>query len=104
MRSQGKEMKLECDENGDFVLDPAVLTEKLGVDPERLRRGMRLGLVTSKVEVGTGSDDGTWRLTVRSGNTVWRAIIDSDHEVVAEEAFRLESTPPAAYSVPERVI
>ncbi len=91
-------MKLECDGNGDFVLDPAVLTEKLRVDPDRLRRSMRLGLVTSKVEVGTGGDEGTWRLTVRSGNAVWRAIIDSDYEVVGEEAFRLDATPPPAPS------
>ena len=90
-------MKLECDGNGDFVLDPAVLTEKLRVDPDRLRRIMCLGLV-SKVEVGTGSDEGTWRLTVRSGNAVWRAIIDSDYEVVGEEAFRLDATPPPAPS------
>ena len=87
-------MKLERDGNGDFVLDPAVLTEKLRVDPDRLRRSMRLGLVTSKVEVGTGSDDGTWRLTVRSGNAVWRAIVDGNHEVVGEEAFRLDAMPP----------
>ena len=52
-------MKLGRDGNGDFVLDPAVLTKKLRVDPDRLRRSMRLGLVTSKVKVGTGCDEGT---------------------------------------------
>lgn len=89
-------MKLECDGNGDFFVDPAFLANRLSIDPGRLRRNMRLGLVTSRVETGTGADEGTWRLTVRCGNAVWRAVIGSGSEMLGEETIGLGSKPPVS--------
>ena len=45
-------MCIEQDQRGDSVLDTTALAEKLSIPPEYLRRRMRLGLVTSRVEVG----------------------------------------------------
>jgi hypothetical protein len=87
-------MKLERDENGDFVIDPSVLTERLSVDAERFRRHMRMGLVTSVVESGTGDDEGCQRLTVRYGNAAWRAIIDADRNVLSEEVVAIGKPRP----------
>lgn len=82
-------MKLECDGKGDFVVDHCLLTVKLAISSEELRRRMRLGLVTSVVEAGLGSDEGLRRLTIRCGNAVWRAIVDAQQNVVSEETFSL---------------
>jgi Family of unknown function (DUF6522) len=45
-------MCIEQDQRSDDVLDATALAEKLSISPEYLRRRMRLGLVTSRVEAG----------------------------------------------------
>jgi hypothetical protein len=45
-------MCVEQDQCGDDVLDATALAEKWPIPPEYLRRRMRLGLVTSRVEAG----------------------------------------------------
>ena len=78
-------MRIERDQCGDFLLEPAALAEKLSIPPEDLRRRMRLGLVTSLVEAGEGADAGQRRLTVRCGAAVWRAVVDANDLILAEE-------------------
>jgi hypothetical protein len=78
-------MRIERDSRGDFVLDPDELAAKLGVSATELRRCMKVGLVTSLVETGQGEDAGLYRLTVRCGGAVWRAIVDVDGSVIREE-------------------
>jgi len=78
-------MRIERDGRGDYVLDAFVLAEKLSIPPQDLRRHMRLGLVTSLVEVGEGADAGLRRLTIRCGAAVWRAVIDADGQILTEE-------------------
>ena len=82
-------MKLERDPKGDFFIDPSMLADRLAMDAGDLRRRMRLGLVTSIVEAGDGDDLGNQRLTLRSGNTVWRIIVDAELNIVSEEVFKL---------------
>ncbi|KQZ82835.1 hypothetical protein ASD64_07780 [Mesorhizobium sp. Root157] len=82
-------MKLERDADGDFFVDPALLAERLRLTTSELQRMMRLGLVTSTVEAGTGPDEGQQRLTVRRGNFVWRAVINAEQQIVSEEALDL---------------
>src|SRR4051812_50018513 len=78
-------MRIERDHRGDYVLDPTVLAEKLSIPPQDLRRNMRLGLVTSLVEIGEGADAGLRRLTIRCGAAGWRAVIDADDQILQEE-------------------
>lgn len=82
-------MTLECDERGDFVLDPALLGARLSLSEHELRRRMRLGQVTSQVEIGIGNDEGCRRLTVRTGRSVWRAVVDAANNLVSEERLDL---------------
>lgn len=82
-------MKLERDAGGDYVLDPAVLTQKLSVPEDELRQLMRLGQVTSVVEDGRGEDAGRQRLSVRCGDMVWRVVVDAQLNVVSEECIDL---------------
>ena len=82
-------MKLEPDQTGDYVLEPAFLAQRLSIEVNELQRRMRLGLVTSRVECGIDGDKGRKRLTVRNRNSVWRAIVDADNRIVCEESFEL---------------
>lgn len=88
-------MKLERDADGNFFIDPAMLAQKLCLTANELQRMMRLGLVTSTVEAGVGSDEGQQRLTVRRGNFIWRAVIDAEHHIVSEEALDLRKLAEA---------
>ncbi len=89
-------MRLELDQTGDYVLDPAFLALRLSVEASELRRRMRLGLVTSIVERGVDSDEGRKRLTVRNGHSVWRGIVDADNCIVSEESINLRQSPALA--------
>lgn len=82
-------MTLECETGGNLIVDPALLSARLALGVEELQRRMRLGLVTSLIEDGVEADDGRRRLTVRSGNRIWRAIVDAQHELVSEEILDL---------------
>lgn len=86
-------MQFETDSKGDFIVDPSLLADRLGLGAEELRRRMRLGQVTSTVEKGAGQDEGRRRLTVRCGNSIWRAIVDAERIVLSEEAFTLGRQP-----------
>lgn len=71
--------------DGDFTVDAEALAARFGLPVERLRSQMRRALVSSTVETGQGPDGGTWRLTVRNGNRFWRAVVDAEGRVQAEE-------------------
>ncbi len=77
-------MRISRDEQGDPVLDPDVLATKLSMSVQTLRRRMRLGLVTSLVEKGEQEHAGLWRITVRCGPHSWRAVLDSEGQVIDE--------------------
>ncbi|ODR92810.1 DUF6522 family protein [Sinorhizobium alkalisoli] len=78
-------MKVERTQNGDLIVDPTELANRFGISMDDLRRYFRKGLVTSMVERGEGNHAGTCRLSVKLGNRVWRAIVNSECRVVSEE-------------------
>jgi hypothetical protein len=86
-------MRLNRDAVGDFVLDSAFLAERLGTDLEALRRGMRLGQVTSRVEQGNGKDSGRIRITVRAPQAAWQAILDQTGEILSEKVVTAQDQP-----------
>lgn len=86
-------MQLECSESGDLIVDAELLSARLCLTVTELQRRMRIGLVTSLVESGTGDDDGMRRITVRCGRTAWRATVDGGNNVTSEELLNLGETP-----------
>lgn len=86
-------MRLESNEKGDLFVDPDFLSERFRLSPQELRRRMRIGLVTSLVEAGTGEDAGHRRITVRCGATAWRAIVDAGNTITSEELVSLAAAP-----------
>jgi hypothetical protein len=87
------ETKLERDDGGDFLLDPALLAERFAISAERFRRLVRTGQVKSSVEQGCGEDEGRQRLTVRCGNRAWTAIVDAGGNVMSEKLRVLRHAP-----------
>src|SRR5690606_178899 len=82
-------VKLERDATGDILIDPLLLSGRLYMSENRLRRLQGIGRVTSLVEAGSGEDEGLTRVTVRCGSCIWRAIVDADLNVVSEESVNL---------------
>ena len=78
-------------EAGQLIIDPDYLAPKLGLDPDRLRAGLRNGEIVRRIETGRGADAGRARVTVRSASRSWAAEILPDGS-----AF--EVPPPGALS------
>jgi hypothetical protein len=85
-------MKIEHEQDGDVTLDPDELAREFNLSPAQFRRYLRQGMVTSRIERGEGEDLGKARITVRIGNRVWQAIVDS-HSVVHRDRKVLGGTP-----------
>ena len=75
---------------GPFVLDAAFVAQRFGMTLDRMRVLMDRRMVVSRVEEGVGEDAGRWRLTLRSGNRVWRGVFTTDGRL-CEETFGLAS-------------
>lgn len=78
-------------ETGQLMIDPDYLAPKLGLDPDRLRAGLRSGEIVSRTETGCDADAGKMRVTVRSASRSWAAELRPDGS-----AF--EVPPPRALS------
>lgn len=77
-------MHIECDPNGDFILESGEIAARFGLSRDDFRLRIRQGLVTSTVERGEAEDIGTSRLSVRLGNRLWRAVLNGEGEVQNE--------------------
>lgn len=73
------------DASGDFTLDAAIVAQGFGWSLDELRTHMRRGHVTSRVERGEGEDEGRWRLSLRCGNRLWRAVVTQDGVMIEHE-------------------
>jgi Fe-S cluster biogenesis protein NfuA len=76
-------------EDGQIIIDPEYLAQKLGMKPDTLRAGMRNGDIVSSSETGTEDHAGKTRITVRTPVRAWAA------EVFADGTAR-EAPPPRA--------
>ncbi|MDP4026696.1 DUF6522 family protein [Methylobacterium sp. NEAU 140] len=78
---------LNIDPSGNWLVDPSELAERLGVAASDLRRQMSCGQVTSRIEVGSGEDDGRSRVTIRLPKKVWRGVFDQGGALIGEETW-----------------
>jgi hypothetical protein len=87
-------LTLARDAEGEFVLPADLLAERFGWPTQTLHDYMRRGLVASRVERGEGEDEGRWRLSVRCGNRRWRAVVEADGTVGAQQVDVLSAQAP----------
>jgi hypothetical protein len=78
-------IRIISEKPGDFTIDAEVLAERFTLSTAELRDLMARNLVHSTVELGEGEDAGNWRLTLRCGNRMWRAIVTADGTLQHEE-------------------
>lgn len=83
-------MLVERTSNGDFIVASSEIAERFGLSLSEFRRYMQLGSVTSSVEVGSATHEGTTRLSLRFGNRYWRAVLNGEDEVQQEETGFLQ--------------
>ncbi len=77
-------MRFARDGDGNIILDPAELAAKFALNADDFRSRMQRRLVLSMVETGVGDDEGKIRLSLRLGNRLWRAVLDSEGHVTNE--------------------
>ena len=92
--TEERPLTLARDAEGEFVLPADLLAERFGWPTQTLRDYMRRGLVASRVERGEGEDEGRWRLSVRCGNRRWRAVVEADGTVGAQQVDVLSAQAP----------
>jgi hypothetical protein len=70
-----------------FVVDAGLLAEAFRLSPAEVRALMRAGRITSRCEVGTGTDAGRWRLSFYHGERVCRITVDAEGAVIGRATF-----------------
>jgi hypothetical protein len=78
-------LRFERDRDGSWLIDPDDLARHLGLSSGYLQRQMSLGRVTSRVEAGSGEDEGRHRVTVRLAAVAWQGIFDVGGRLVSEQ-------------------
>ena len=76
-------LSIEIGHDG-FVLDASALADRFGLSAETMRSLMNRQLMRGMVEKGEGADAGTWRLSMRYGNRLWRAVLTENGELREE--------------------
>lgn len=61
-----------------ITVDPEYLAPRLGLTPEALRQGLRMGDVVGVTEIGAGVDAGKSRIILRSATRAWAAEVFTD--------------------------
>lgn len=80
-------MRLTFGHQGDWVVDPRELAERLGVSAEDLKRFDRHGYVDARIKDGRGEDAGRKHVTVRLLGSGWRGTFAHDGTLISEDQW-----------------
>lgn len=89
-----------CDAQGDIVLEAGAIARRFQLTADEFRRRMAAGLIAGRVETGEGADLGRRRLSIRSGNRKWQAVLDAEGRIESERMTFVR--PQAAAQAGER--
>ncbi|MCJ2142102.1 DUF6522 family protein [Methylobacterium sp. E-066] len=84
-------MRLDLDEDGGWLITPAELAHKFGLEEWVLRRQAALGCVESRIARGYGRYKGRSRVTIIVGKLGWQGTFAASGELLTE--FRWEPQP-----------
>lgn len=87
--------------SGECTVSAEAISSRFGWSARIFQSMMRRGLISAIVERGQGVDAGTWRVSVRSGNRRWIAVIASDGTLVTEK-MRVVRAKSLGTAVPHR--
>lgn len=83
--TEGIPMHLERNTRGDWFLDPEQLASQFGAGPGQFRHDIRLGLVSSRIEIDRDEDQSNIRVTVRFQKRTWRGVFDEHGSLIRDE-------------------
>ena len=86
-------MRLDLDEQGGWLIRPAELARRLGVEEWFLQKLATLDRIDSRLDRGYGRDEGRSRVTMIVDKFGWQGIFGPDGELLAE--FRWKPRPSA---------
>ncbi|MER2249506.1 DUF6522 family protein [Methylorubrum podarium] len=89
-------MRFDCDSEGAWIVDPEDLARKLGMTSAHLKSQERRGLVGSRVETGSGADQGRSRVTVTTEYSGWQGLFDVGGALIGERFLVPEDCDVAA--------
>lgn len=84
---------IERDGEG-FVVPAGLLAEAFGLSEEEVRAQMHAEKITSLSEVGTGADEGRWRLSFYFGNRACGLVVDGNGTVLKRIGFPAPAPRP----------
>jgi hypothetical protein len=86
-------VRLDLDRHGGWLIKPAELARRLGVNEWTLRRLAKLHRIDSRLDRGYGRDAGRSRVTITVDKFGWEGIFGPDGYLLAE--CRWEPQPSA---------
>lgn len=93
-------MRFDRDSEGAWIVDPEDLALKLGMTSAHLQSQERRGLVGSRVEIGSGSDEGRSRVTVTTEYSGWQKLFHAGGALIGERFFEPAGADAVAPTVP----
>lgn len=88
--------RIDIGADGGFVVPAEVLGSAFAMDPADVPVAMRAGLITSRLEQGHDSDEGTFRLTFYHRTQALRLIVDAQGHILKRTRFPVRPRPPSA--------
>ena len=86
-------MRLDLDKQGGWLIKPADLARRLGVEEWILRRQAALDRIDSRLDRGYGRDEGRSRVTITGDSFGWQGIFGPDGQLLTD--FHWEPQPSA---------
>lgn len=87
--------RIETNADG-FVIDAVLLAEAFKLPVTDIQNLMRAGDITSRSEVGAGTDAGRNRLTFHYRNKAVRFVIDPSGTILSQSSFPISNRAPKA--------
>jgi hypothetical protein len=90
---EDQRMRLDLDKQGGWLIKPAELARRLGIEEWALRKQAALDRIDSRLDRGYGRDEGRSRVTIIVDKFGWQGIVSPDGYLLAE--FSWEPQPSA---------
>lgn len=88
-------------ENGNVEVDASVIAAGLQITPALVQSQLREGHITSRLERGTDTDEGTYRLTFTFGRLQLQLVVDEAGRILGQTTTAARSRPsPTQVSAP----
>ncbi|MDE4915178.1 hypothetical protein PQI07_31710 [Methylobacterium sp. 092160098-2] len=89
-------MRLDLDDNGGWLIQPAELARRLRIEEAALLRQGLLGLIDSRLDLGYAHDEGRSQVTISVGKFSWQGTFGPDGFLLTEFRWNRQPSTMAA--------